>query len=92
MPHLPAIRTFAPQPGGVQCGRDDFFVGSVPLLRGERDSYGRENWSVRPQNELEDELMARYGLPIDAMAKTGGLAAVARALRPCENLASCGER
>ncbi len=80
MLHLPAMRTFGLRSGGVQCDRDGLFVGSVPLLRRERDSYGRENWSVRPQSELEDELTARYGLPIDATAKAGGLASVARAL------------
>jgi len=80
MLHLPAMRTFALRSGGVQCGRDGLFVGSVPLLRRERDSYGREHWSVRPQSEVDDELTARYGLPIDATAKAGGLASVARAL------------
>ena len=80
MLHLPAMRTFGLRPEGVRCGRDGLFVGSVPLLHRERDSYGREHWSVRPQSELEGELSARYGLPIDATAKVGGLASVARAL------------
>jgi len=80
MLHLPAMRIFGLRPGGVQCGRDGLFVGSVPLLRRERGFGGREVWSVRPQSELDDELTARYGLPIDTTAKAGGLASVARAL------------
>lgn len=41
---------------------------------------GREHWFVRSAIELDDELTARYGLPIDAAAKAGGMATVARAL------------
>ena len=80
MPHLPAMRMFALRPDGVHCGHDGLFVGTVPLLRRQRSSGGRENWSVRPQCELEDELTALYGLPIDATAKGGRLACAARAL------------
>lgn len=78
--HLPAMRTFALRPEGVRCGADGLFVGSVALLRRQRTSSGRENWFVRPADELEDELSARYGLPIEVAAKAGGLACVARAL------------
>ncbi len=80
MLHLPATRAFGLRPEGVHCGRDGLFVGSVGLLRRERSSYGREYWSVRSSSELEDELTARYGLPIEVAAKAGGLASVARAL------------
>ena len=80
MLHMPAMRVFALRPEGVRCGDDGLFVGSVPLLRRERDSHGREHWFVRSAIELDDELTARYGLPIDAAAKAGGMATVARAL------------
>jgi hypothetical protein len=80
MLHLPATRTFGLRPEGVRCGPDGLFVGSAPLLRRRRNVYGREGWSVRPEEELNKELAARYGLPIDAAAKAGGLASVARAL------------
>ncbi|MGD1037034.1 MAG: hypothetical protein ABR878_07510 [Roseiarcus sp.] len=80
MLHFPAMRMFGLRPEGVHCGRDGLFVGSVPLLRQERDSFGREFWSVRPAEELDNELTARYGSPIDVAAKAGGLASVARAL------------
>lgn len=80
MLHLPAMRIFGLRPGGVQCGRDGVFVGSVPLLRRERGFGGREVWSVRPQSEIDGELTARYGLPINSATKAGGLACVARAL------------
>ena len=80
MLHVPAMRIFALLPEGVRCGADGLFVGSVPLLRRRRDHHGREHWSLRPATELDDELTARYGLPIDAAAKAGGIASVARAL------------
>jgi hypothetical protein len=80
MLHLPATRTFGLRPEGIRCGPDGLFVGSVPLLRRRRDSYGRELWSLRPAEELDNELTARYGLPIEAAAKAGRLASVARAL------------
>ena len=75
-----AARVFALRPEGVRCGADGLFVGPVPLLRRERDSYGREHWSLRPAAELDNELTARYGLPIGATAKAGGMATVASAL------------
>ncbi len=80
MLHFFAMRTFALTPEGVDCGRDGLSVGSVPLLRRQRGCGGREVWSVRPASELDGELTARYGLPIDVAAKAGGFATVARAL------------
>ena len=80
MLHMPAMRVFTLRPEGVRCGADGLFVGSVPLLHRARDSYGREHWSLRPASELDHELTSRYGLPIDAAAKAGGVTAVARAL------------
>jgi hypothetical protein len=80
MLHMSAMRVFALRPEGVRCGADGLFVGSVPLLRRARDSYGREHWFVRPTTELDDELTERYGLPVDVTTKAGGMATVAKAL------------
>ena len=80
MLHIAAMRVFALRPEGVRCSADGLFVGSVPILRQARDSYCHEHWAVRPATELDNELTARYGLPIDVAGKAGGMAAVARAL------------
>jgi hypothetical protein len=80
MLHMPAMRVFILRPEGVRCGADGLFVGAVPLLRRARDSHGREHWSPRPAAELDNELTARYGLPISVIAKASRLASVARAL------------
>jgi hypothetical protein len=39
-----------------------------------------ERWAARPTDELDRDLGACYGLPIDITSKLGGLATVARAL------------
>jgi len=80
MMHMPAMRVFTLRPEGVRCGADGLFVDSVPLLRRERNSCGQVHWSVRPATELDDELTARYSLPIDVTTKVGGMAKVAKAL------------
>jgi hypothetical protein len=80
MLHMPPMRVFTLHPEGVRCGADGLFVGSVPLLCRARDPHGREHWSLRPASERDNELTERYGLPIDAAAKAGGMTAVARAL------------
>jgi hypothetical protein len=80
MLHMPAMRVFALHPEGVRCGADGLFVGSVPLLRRERNSYDWEHWSLRPATELDSELTERYGLPVDVTMKAGGMATVAKAL------------
>lgn len=49
------------------------------MLRRSRGA-GAEAWSVRPTEELNDELSLCYGLPIDVVAKREGLDVVARAL------------
>ena len=80
MLHLPAMRMFALRPEGVRCGATASLSDPFRCCVAARDSYGRELWSVRPATELDDELTARYGLPIEVAAKAGGLASVARAL------------
>lgn len=77
---IPFTRFFRLSDGGVQCGEDGLFVGSTPLLLRLRRPGGRDSWAVRPSDELESELSASYGLPIDVAAKRDGLAGVARAL------------
>jgi hypothetical protein len=77
---LPRMRTFRLSCGGVSCDRDGLFVGSVPLLvRGQNGSEGA-TWIVRSQSELDSELSACFGLPVDTAAKISGLARVAKAL------------
>jgi len=76
---IPLMRFFRLSDGGVRCGADGLFVGSTPLLlRSPRP--GGDRWAVRPSDELERDLGACYGLPIDVAAKREGMAGVARAL------------
>jgi hypothetical protein len=63
---------------GVCCGETGLFVDDVHLLEVNQDQPGR--WQPRPVSNLNRDLNERYGLPIDCNAKTGGLAAIARAL------------
>lgn len=72
------LRFFRLSDNGVQCDAKGCFVGAVALLRG---SPGGERWSVRPLQDLDEELSALYGWPIDVAAKRGRLEAVAGALQ-----------
>ncbi len=76
---VPFMRFFRLADGGVQCGDDGLFVGSTPILR-RSPRPGGGGWAARPSDELERDLSACYGLPIDVAAKREGLAGVARAL------------
>ncbi len=78
---IPLMRFFRLSDGGVQCGEDGLFVGSVPMLRRAPRDGGGESWAVRPTVELERDLGACYGLTIDVAAKHEGLAGVVRALQ-----------
>ena len=60
---------------GIQCDADGVFVGSVPLLKRSNGS-----WSPRDNAELSEQLSETYGLPVDFVAKTGALTAIAGAL------------
>jgi len=73
---LPVIHFFRLGEDGVRCGTDGLHVGPAPLL--QRAASG--NWEARPRDEVEAELTALYGLPIDLSGKAGGLATVADAL------------
>jgi hypothetical protein len=74
------MRLFRLSDGGVQCGEDGLFVGSVAMLVRSPRAGGGEFWEVRPSDELDRDLGAAYGLPIDVASKRDGLAGVARAL------------
>jgi hypothetical protein len=66
--------------GRISCDAQGAFAGDVPLLK-RADVGGASNtWTVRPVAELNDELTARYRLPIDASSKLGALALIAKAL------------
>jgi hypothetical protein len=75
-----SMRLFRLSDGGVQCGENGFFVGSTPMLVGSPRPGGGHFWAVRPSDELDCDLGAVYGLPIDVASKRDGLAGVARAL------------
>lgn len=62
---------------GVSCGENGVFVGEVPLLEGPSAS---DRWKPRPASDLNRDLTARYGLPIEFDRKLDGLQAVAQAL------------
>jgi hypothetical protein len=70
----------ARDPHRVSCDHDGLFVGPVPLLWRSRDGTGRQRWAARPAGELEAELGALYGLPVDMAGKSAALDAVARLL------------
>lgn len=74
------MRFFRLNDGGVQCDEDGLFVGSVPMLLRSPRAGSSETWAVRPTDELDRDLGACYGLPIDVASKRDGLAGVARAL------------
>jgi hypothetical protein len=65
---------------GVRCDQNGLFVGSVPLLVQVGEAASREGWTARSTDELDQDLTACYGLPIDTASKRAALAGVARAL------------
>lgn len=69
-----------PASGAVSCGVNGVFVGDVPLLQAAGGGAGaKRQWSVRPASELNEELSAQYGLPVDVAAKANALALIAAA-------------
>jgi hypothetical protein len=75
------MRYFRLSDGGVQCGHEGLSVGSAPMLSRSLQADGVEVWVVRPTEELDHDLSARYGHAIDLTSKRGGLEGVARALQ-----------
>ncbi len=79
---MPGLRAFslAAKRGaeGVSCDADGVFIGGVPLL--QSPSAERRYWTARPAAEINEDLTARYRLPIDIASKAGGLALIAAAL------------
>lgn len=65
---------------GISCDAQGAFVGNVPLLKRAQVGGASSTWTVRPVAELNDELTARYRLPLDVTAKAGALALIAKAL------------
>lgn len=82
---LSRVPIFRLRAGAVACDASGLTVGPAALLRAARD--GR--WSVRPIDEINRDLSACYGLPVDASKKNHGLTGVARAL-DSGNLALAG--
>ncbi len=78
---LPGLRGFSLSAGrtsgGVSCDADGVFVGGVPLLTRSGTVGG---WTIRSAVELDDELTARYRLPVDVAGKAGALRLIANAL------------
>jgi hypothetical protein len=70
----------AGQDQGISCDFRGAFVGSVPLLRRQRDPNGQGFWAPRPAAELNSELSQRYRVPVEFSAKAGDLANIANAL------------
>jgi hypothetical protein len=65
---------------GLACDEHGAFLGPIPLIALMRDGTGDEVWRARPISELNLELGAHYGLPIDLTTKSKGLVTVATAL------------
>src|SRR5580692_3319235 len=66
--------------GGISCDAQGAFAGGVPLLERANVGSAGNRWRLRSIVELNDELTARYRLPIDVTAKAGALALIANAL------------
>jgi hypothetical protein len=75
-----AVREFRLTRDGVQCGEAGLGIGGVALLARLSSPSGAPRWGVRPHDEIERELSARYGLPVEVGRKGGGLICVAAAL------------
>ena len=73
-------RTYRLAPDGVDCGAGGLSVGGVALLARLPAGRGPSAWEVRPLTDINRELTARYGLPVDVEGKASGFAFVAGAL------------
>jgi hypothetical protein len=77
---FPASRFFRLSDDGVRCDRDGLFVAGAPMLVRSPRPGGGQVWAMRPADDQNRDLSARYGFPIDIAAKRDGLARVAQAL------------
>jgi hypothetical protein len=75
---VPSTRMFRLARAAISCERDGLSVGGVRLL--ECEESGQRSWRLRPIADLNLELSATYGLPVDIASKAAGLAGVAEAL------------
>jgi hypothetical protein len=64
---------------GVFCSTNGLFVGGVPLLKRISRKGSREEWRLRPIQDLNRDLSKRYALPIEVNARIESLAAIVRA-------------
>jgi hypothetical protein len=80
---MPGLRAFSLSAerasNAVSCGATGVFVGDVPLLQAAGGAGANRQWSVRPISELNEELSAQYGLPVDVAAKANALGLIAAA-------------
>lgn len=67
---------------GVSCSEKGVFVGVVPLLERvwNSDDIGQDQWRLRPASDLNRDLSACYGLPVEVDQKIDGLVGVGQAL------------
>lgn len=73
-------QTFRLRKGGVFCDEHGLSVGSVALLCNPSDEKSYPRWSIRPVDEINCDLAAIYGVPVDVASKTPSLVDIARAL------------
>ncbi|HXY56980.1 MAG TPA: hypothetical protein VEH76_00200 [Methylocystis sp.] len=71
------------------CGSEGLFIGRVPLLKSECAAAGKRVFSARPLAGVNRDLSRCYGLPVDAVSKIGGIAAVAKALNDGDPARAC---
>jgi hypothetical protein len=80
MPGAQVARTFRLREGGISCDERGLSVGPASLLCKAPGRGFRQLWSMRDIGEINRDLSAIYGLPIDAASKISRIAEIARAL------------
>jgi hypothetical protein len=81
---IPGLRVFSLASNGdlcgISCDSNGLFVGPVALLKRVRKGDDIEQWTIRPEAELNEDLTLLYHVPIDISSKIGGATTIARAL------------
>jgi hypothetical protein len=77
---FPASRFFRLSDEGVCCDQDGLFVAGAPMLVRSPRPGGEHVWAMRPTNDQNRDLSARYGFQIDIATKRHGVERVAQAL------------